>query len=194
MTLLHELRRRGGRYGLATLCVGVGQGQAALFERASVATRQPRRGVAKRSSTTTAVSATLADVAMRTHRGGGLAGHAIRPSDRLPSDESTRWHLPPLAGRSAEPQERRAFASDVVTGRIDDCAEGRAGRASSTLTASRRSHRDKCRVSRHAVAEIPTATPARRVAKIVTAALGREASTIATCAIPRLDGDGIGVT
>ena len=33
VTLLHELRRRGGRYGLATLCVGVGQGQAALFER-----------------------------------------------------------------------------------------------------------------------------------------------------------------
>ena len=36
VTLLHELRRRGGRYGLATLCVGVGQGQAALFERLSV--------------------------------------------------------------------------------------------------------------------------------------------------------------
>ncbi len=33
VTLLHELRRRVGRYGLATLCVGVGQGQAALFER-----------------------------------------------------------------------------------------------------------------------------------------------------------------
>jgi 3-oxoadipyl-CoA thiolase len=33
VTLLHELRRRGERYGLATLCVGVGQGQAALFER-----------------------------------------------------------------------------------------------------------------------------------------------------------------
>jgi acetyl-CoA C-acetyltransferase len=31
---VHELRRRGGRYGLATLCVGVGQGQAALFEAA----------------------------------------------------------------------------------------------------------------------------------------------------------------
>jgi len=31
--LLHELKKRGGRYGLATLCVGVGQGQAALFER-----------------------------------------------------------------------------------------------------------------------------------------------------------------
>jgi 3-oxoadipyl-CoA thiolase len=35
VTLLHELRRRGGRYGLATLCVGVGQGQAALFARPS---------------------------------------------------------------------------------------------------------------------------------------------------------------
>ena len=34
VTLLHELRRRDGRYGLATMCVGVGQGQAALFERA----------------------------------------------------------------------------------------------------------------------------------------------------------------
>jgi 3-oxoadipyl-CoA thiolase len=35
VSLLHELRRRGGSYGLATLCVGVGQGQAALFERAA---------------------------------------------------------------------------------------------------------------------------------------------------------------
>jgi acetyl-CoA acetyltransferase family protein len=33
VSLLHELRRRERRYGLATLCVGVGQGQAALFER-----------------------------------------------------------------------------------------------------------------------------------------------------------------
>jgi 3-oxoadipyl-CoA thiolase len=35
VSLLHELRRRGGQYGLATLCIGVGQGQAALFERPS---------------------------------------------------------------------------------------------------------------------------------------------------------------
>jgi 3-oxoadipyl-CoA thiolase len=33
VSLLHELKRRGGRYGLATLCVGVGQGQAVLFAR-----------------------------------------------------------------------------------------------------------------------------------------------------------------
>ncbi|HSC92296.1 MAG TPA: acetyl-CoA C-acyltransferase [Gaiellaceae bacterium] len=35
VSLLHELRRRGGRYGLATMCVGVGQGMAALFERSN---------------------------------------------------------------------------------------------------------------------------------------------------------------
>ncbi|HTA37966.1 MAG TPA: acetyl-CoA C-acyltransferase [Candidatus Acidoferrales bacterium] len=32
-TLLHELRRRGGRFGLATMCIGVGQGIATIFER-----------------------------------------------------------------------------------------------------------------------------------------------------------------
>ena len=31
-TLVHELRRRGARRGVATLCVGVGQGLAAVFE------------------------------------------------------------------------------------------------------------------------------------------------------------------
>ncbi len=33
VSLLHELRRRDARYGLATMCIGVGQGQAAIFER-----------------------------------------------------------------------------------------------------------------------------------------------------------------
>jgi 3-oxoadipyl-CoA thiolase len=31
-TLAHELRRRGGRFGLATMCIGVGQGLAAVIE------------------------------------------------------------------------------------------------------------------------------------------------------------------
>ena len=31
-TLLYELRRRGGRYGLATLCIGGGQGMACIVE------------------------------------------------------------------------------------------------------------------------------------------------------------------
>jgi len=35
VSLLHELRRRQGKLGIAALCVGVGQGQAALFERVS---------------------------------------------------------------------------------------------------------------------------------------------------------------
>lgn len=32
-TLLHELVRRAGRYGIATMCVGVGQGITTIFER-----------------------------------------------------------------------------------------------------------------------------------------------------------------
>jgi len=32
-TLLHELERRNGRYGLATMCIGVGQGIATIIER-----------------------------------------------------------------------------------------------------------------------------------------------------------------
>ncbi|TMB52036.1 MAG: thiolase family protein [Chloroflexi bacterium] len=31
-TLLHEMRRRGARYGLATMCIGVGQGIATVWE------------------------------------------------------------------------------------------------------------------------------------------------------------------
>ncbi|MEO7216712.1 MAG: thiolase family protein [Gemmatimonadaceae bacterium] len=32
-TLVHEMRRRGARYGLATMCIGVGQGIAMVLER-----------------------------------------------------------------------------------------------------------------------------------------------------------------
>lgn len=31
-TLLHEMRRRGVRYGIATMCIGVGQGAAVIYE------------------------------------------------------------------------------------------------------------------------------------------------------------------
>ncbi len=32
-TLVHEMHRRGARYGMATMCIGVGQGIATIFER-----------------------------------------------------------------------------------------------------------------------------------------------------------------
>ena len=32
-TLLHELKRRDGRYGIVTMCIGGGMGAAGLFER-----------------------------------------------------------------------------------------------------------------------------------------------------------------
>ena len=31
-TLLHEMKRRKNKYGLATMCVGVGQGAAVIYE------------------------------------------------------------------------------------------------------------------------------------------------------------------
>ena len=34
-TLAHELRRSGKRYGVATMCIGVGQGLAAVIENPS---------------------------------------------------------------------------------------------------------------------------------------------------------------
>jgi acetyl-CoA C-acetyltransferase len=33
-TMLNEMQRRGARYGLETMCIGGGQGIAAIFERA----------------------------------------------------------------------------------------------------------------------------------------------------------------
>jgi acetyl-CoA C-acetyltransferase/3-oxo-5,6-didehydrosuberyl-CoA/3-oxoadipyl-CoA thiolase len=32
-TLVHEMKRRNSRYGLATMCIGVGQGIATIVER-----------------------------------------------------------------------------------------------------------------------------------------------------------------
>ena len=31
-TLLHEMKRRKAKYGLATMCIGVGQGSAIIYE------------------------------------------------------------------------------------------------------------------------------------------------------------------
>ena len=32
-SLIHEMKKRGSRYGLATMCIGVGQGIATIVER-----------------------------------------------------------------------------------------------------------------------------------------------------------------
>jgi acetyl-CoA acyltransferase len=34
-TLLHEMQRRGSRYGMVTMCIGGGQGAAGIFENLS---------------------------------------------------------------------------------------------------------------------------------------------------------------
>jgi acetyl-CoA acetyltransferase len=50
-TLVHELRRRGERYGVATMCIGVGQGMAMVLESLGAAAD---KGVWQRSSASTA--------------------------------------------------------------------------------------------------------------------------------------------
>ena len=52
-TLAWELRRRGARYGVATMCIGVGQGLAAVIENPAAGlarsdrTSQPRRATSR---------------------------------------------------------------------------------------------------------------------------------------------------
>jgi hypothetical protein len=45
--LVHELRARGGRYGLASMCIGVGQGIATILEHLPLAA--PTAGAATRA-------------------------------------------------------------------------------------------------------------------------------------------------
>ncbi len=52
-TMLHEMQRREARYGLETMCIGGGQGIAAVFERAVLT---HRRGRGHRSSRCRAAS------------------------------------------------------------------------------------------------------------------------------------------
>ena len=53
VSLLHELRRRAGRYGVATMCVGVGSGPSGASPRPSAQRRRtrnaPRRGARVRA-------------------------------------------------------------------------------------------------------------------------------------------------
>ena len=42
--LVHELRARGARYGLATMCIGVGQGIATIVEAMPEPARRPADG------------------------------------------------------------------------------------------------------------------------------------------------------
>ena len=43
-TLAHELRRSGERYGVATMCIGVGQGLATVIENVTANPRTPSAG------------------------------------------------------------------------------------------------------------------------------------------------------
>ena len=83
VSLLHELRRRGGRYGLATLCVGVGQGQAALFERCALSAGKvpaSRSGREQLASSYVRAGFCASGRAARTHAGPAPQRFALAPA------------------------------------------------------------------------------------------------------------------
>lgn len=51
-TLVHELRRRGGGYGMATMCIGVGQGIAMIVEGMAAPDSDPNRSTTKQEQET----------------------------------------------------------------------------------------------------------------------------------------------
>ena len=85
-TLLHELRRRGGRYGLATMCIGVGQGIATIFERVELKAENMRHCLRRRQKTQLLIGANWRDAS----DGGILRGSQSR--DRREDRRRCRSH------------------------------------------------------------------------------------------------------
>ena len=107
VTLLHELRRRGGRYGLATLCVGVGQGQAALFDAMTVSRALPRARATHRQARRRARRGVpRAARARGAHRDGGAARPAA-PARRCRVAALGRSRRPSSSPRAAAGWKRR---------------------------------------------------------------------------------------
>ena len=92
VSLLHELRRRDGRYGLATLCVGVGQGVAALFERlVGLGGEDARAAAAKtrsRPDGLAAPEARLVEAVARHERDDLGAGRVVQLDLRVAAEEA----------------------------------------------------------------------------------------------------------
>src|SRR5262249_55866961 len=116
--LLHELRRRQGRFGLATMCIGFGQGIATVFEREGsgstyCATRHcaaPARGVAREidAGGSEAAGEGASEPSCAPFRRGGPP----RPGPRLPEGPpgARSSHLPPRHAERLQPPGRRGRA------------------------------------------------------------------------------------
>ena len=126
VSLAHELRRRGGRYGLATLCVGVGQGQAALFERHRALMRT-QVGDRRRRAGRPDAGAPAAD---RGHRGGRARG--AQPRARRAAHPRGRAR----AGHGRPARRGRAWASACSARASSTTASSCSSTASATASRS----------------------------------------------------------
>ena len=103
--LVHELGRAGGRYGLATMCIGVGQGIATIVERIDRRGRRRPRSRSERRSM----------VAVDHLRGGdllvGCGSAAQQPDDghRPDARPESRASATPEPPASSEEPDRRGL-------------------------------------------------------------------------------------
>ena len=98
-TLLHEMRRRGAARGAATMCIGVGQGIASLWE--APLTESPQAGAARAVQVKLPASGSWREISSATRRPVASASLAGSPGSTRPSISTRR------VGRSSAPGRAR---------------------------------------------------------------------------------------
>ena len=167
-TLMHELRRRGVRYGLASMCIGVGQGISTIVERAMSisATRRAagRRGRRARGRPVLAIAAHEIKNAL-----GPLT--MTLAAVRAPRGEGSRCRARGSARSRAPGAAIAQLVNDLLdTARIDPggwrcaCARSICARWSGAVETFRRGHarRIVCDLPALAAGDPPTASAWRR--------------------------------
>jgi hypothetical protein len=116
-TLLHRMRREGLKLGAASLCIGVGQGIATIFERAGAPTRRRAASTPPRSLDGTCQRPCGAACAARRARAGGRRrrGHARGPSAGGPRRD--RGACRGASGGAPRPPSRAAPSQTAGTTR-----------------------------------------------------------------------------
>ena len=161
VTLLHELRRRGGRYGVATMCVGVGRARRRSFERLDASRISPPMAVATDASTGSS------STARRSRAPPPATSSSPRPARR---SAPRSWRASPRSTAPSRPRAPRSTATGARRPRTSAPASctrsptrsprtARSSRSSSRATSARRSPRR--RPSSSAPSRTSASTPPR---------------------------------